>query len=168
MDNGIMASNTALATARHQMVGMGQVAVGQGPDHLAAILGSCIGLAIHHKRLNLGILAHIVLPNSNGQDTNHGKFADTTIPYMLDLFEKREIKPISLTAKLVGGACMFGAAGPMQIGEVNADTIIRTLDAMHVHIADKDIGGTNGRRICFDCSTGNITIETIGRPSHII
>ena len=168
MENGIMASHTDLATARYQTVGMGQIAVGQDKDRLVAILGSCIGLTLHHERLKLGILAHIVLPYSNGQEANPGKFADTAIPYMLDLFEQHEIKPIGLTAKLVGGARMFGTIGPMQIGKVNADTIIRTLDAMHIRVKNKDIGGTNGRRISFDCSTGKITVETIGHMSHII
>ncbi|KKM08347.1 hypothetical protein LCGC14_1724620, partial [marine sediment metagenome] len=123
---------------------------------------------LHHRRLQFGALAHIVLPNSNRQKASPGKFADAAIRYMLDSFQQRGIKSIGLTAKLIGGACMFGIEGPLQIGESNVRTITQILEAASVRIVGSDVGGTSGRRITFDCSTGRINIETIGQPQRTL
>jgi len=162
-----MASCTDIKTKQNQAVGMGQIVVGQNPVQLTAVLGSCIGLVFHHKRLRLGALAHVVLPSSNGKPTQPGKFADTAIPYMLEQFRRRGIEPTGLSAKLVGGACMFGLAGPMHIGQSNDEAIVQALNAARVSIAARDVGGNSGRRITFDCDSGTLTVETIGQPPRV-
>ncbi len=159
-----MASVKAVATVRHKIVGMGQIAVAQSPACLTAVLGSCTGVALYHRRLRLGALAHVVLPDSGGRTASPGKFADTAVPHLLDLLARHGATTAGLSAKLVGGACMFGTGGPMQIGDANVAAVTRLLHEAGVRISGKDIGGTSGRRICFDCNTGEVTIETVGNP----
>lgn len=163
-----MASCLDIDTKRNQTVGMGQIVIGQNPARLTAVLGSCIGLTFHHKRLRWGALAHVVLPNSFGKPGGPGKFADTAITYMLEQFRRRGIEPSMLSAKLVGGACMFGLAGPMQIGQSNDKAIVQALGEARVPIVAKDVGGTSGRRITFDCKSGTITVETVGYPPRVL
>ncbi len=163
-----MASGTAIETTRDQIVGMGQIAIAQKPVCLTAVLGSCIGVALHHRRSQLGVFAHVVLPDSGGRAANPGKFADTAIRHMLELLQRRQATTSGLTAKLVGGACMFGATGPMQIGQANVEAISRLLQDAGIRVAKKDLGGASGRRISFDCGSGLVTIETVGNPPRTI
>ena len=149
-------------------VGMGQVVVAGQPDCLTAVLGSCIGVAIYHERLRIGALAHVVLPESNGRTTTPGKFADTAIPYMLDLLKQRGAHAPVLVAKLIGGACMFGGKGPMQVGESNMQAVLKALQAAHVRVAAKDVGGNAGRRVLLDCQTGLLTVNTVGNPPRTL
>ena len=62
---------------------MGQMVVARGDASLSAVLGSCIGVALHHAGLQIGGLGHVVLPDSHGRVGQPGKFADTAIPAML-------------------------------------------------------------------------------------
>ncbi len=149
-------------------VGMGQIVPGRQPGCLTAILGSCIGVTFYHERLQLGVLGHVVLPDSNGQGTNPGKFADTAIPHMIELLKQHGIGPGELDAKITGGACMFGSDGPMQIGDANVKAVVEALKTAEVSIAGKDTGGSAGRRISFDCTTGLLTIDTVGNPSKML
>ncbi len=169
-----MASVTVKETTIDKPVGMGQIAVARKPVRLTAVLGSCIGVVLHHSRLQLGLLAHVVLPDSScgtasaGRAKSPGKFADTAIPKLLETLQAHGGTPAGAVAKIVGGSRMFGKGGPMQIGENNATAVIRALQLAGIRVAAKDIGGTTGRRISLDCGTGTLTVETVGNPSRTL
>jgi len=129
-------------------------------------LGSGVGVAIYHPRLQLGVLAHVVLAQSNGRPSTPGKFADTAVPHMMQMIEKEGGKPSGLVVKLAGGACMFGAGGPLNIGEANIAALTKALDQYGIRVADKDLGGTSGRRVSLDCESGILTVQMVGCPAR--
>lgn len=149
-------------------VGMGQVVLAYKPATLTAVLGSCVGVALYHARRQVGVLAHVVLADSAGRSALPGKFADTAIPYMIDLFAREGIPASNLVAKLAGGACMFGTGGPMQIGDANVEAVLRGLARAGIRVVGKDVGGTKGRRVALNCSDGTLEIENIGCPSRTL
>jgi chemotaxis protein CheD len=146
---------TTFETGTKASVGMGQILVARPPDSLTSVLGSCIGVAMHHSRTKLGILAHVVLPDSAGREGSLGKYADTAIAEMLRIFNHEGIAANTIVARLTGGANMFGSSnGPLQIGEQN--------------IVGQHLGGNKGRRITFNCETGAVTIEIVGSHTETI
>ena len=150
-------------------VGMGDAAFARAPTRLTAILGSCVAVALYDQTHRSGMLAHVVLPSANGGLAHPTKFADTAVPHMLSMLGPRGVKPGELTAKLVGGACMFGGAGRlMDIGRHNAEVASEALEAAGIQVTGRDIGGTVGRRICFDLATGVLTVESPGNPPRTI
>lgn len=151
-------------------VGMGQAALAQKPASLTAILGSCVGVSLFSPRRQLGVLGHVVLPHGNGNssDSAPAKYADRAVPYMLELLRAYDVMPSGLVAKIAGGACMFGKGAALQIGETNIDAVVRALEAAGLHVAGRDVGGTVGRRVSLDCSTGCLTIQTVGNPPRTI
>ena len=161
-----MATLTASNTSKETLVGMGQIAAGRAPERMKTVLGSCIGLAIYHPRLKTGAIAHVVLPDSAGRGGAPGKFADTAVPEMLKLLKELGAPPHGLTAKLAGGANMFGGSGPLQIGDANAEAVVRALRSIGIQAAGQDVGGTKGRRVTFDCTSGEMTVECAGRPAR--
>jgi chemotaxis protein CheD len=116
----------------------------------------------------LGVLGHVVLPHATGTTVYPVKFADTAVPYMLAMLAGRGAKPSTLVAKIAGGACMFGDDKFMQIGRMNIQATQQALAAAGIHIAGEDVGGTVGRRICFDLASGFLIVEPLGHPSHTI
>jgi chemotaxis protein CheD len=145
-------------------VGMGEIVVAQAPVILAAVLGSCVGVAAYCPRLRLGGLAHVVLPRANGLVTNPGKFADTAVPHLLALMERKGALRSELVIKIAGGACMFGQGGPLQIGDDNAEVVLAVLQREGLRVAGQDLGGTQGRRVSLDCATGALHIDCVGMP----
>jgi chemotaxis protein CheD len=163
-----MAACTANKTAGQTAVGIGQSVVASEPTRLTTILGSCIALAMYSPHHRLGMLSHVVLPHSSGDTSHPAKFADTAVPYMLATLKDRGIKPGNLIAKIAGGACMFGDGKFMQIGDGNIQATLKALGEAGVPVAGQDVGGTLGRRVCFDLASGSVTVECIGHPSHTI
>ncbi len=157
-----MSSCTAKNENRGRLVAMGQLQYGRPPDCFAAILGSCIGVTLYHTRKKLGALAHVVLAESAGRPGPPCKFADTAIPHLLEIFEKELGTRTGIVAKIAGGAAMFGGVGPMQIGEINAAAVKKELQAAKVRFAGEHVGGDKGRRITFDCATGDLIVQIVG------
>jgi chemotaxis protein CheD len=163
-----MITSLAKEQNKETAVGMGQAVVVHEPARLTSILGSCVAVTLYSPKLRLGMLSHVVLPNGNGNLAAPAKFADTAVPYMLSTMQERGARRSELIAKVAGGACMFGGGRFMDIGESNARVAIALLEAARVPIVGRDIAGTVGRRICFDLSNGNLTVESPGHPSRII
>jgi chemotaxis protein CheD len=163
-----MSTSATSNPAREILVGMGQIAAGQGPQRMKAILGSCIGLALYHPGRQAGVMAHIVLPDSAGRDGAPGKFADTAVPQMLALLREEGLPTFGLTAKLAGGANMFNGSGPLQIGDANAEAVATALKKAGIRVAAQDIGGTRGRRIDFDCANGEMIVQCAGQPTRTL
>lgn len=163
----------ALCTPAHAIadiqVGMGQVAAAEGPQRLRSVLGSCVGVVLYHPRTHRGTLAHVVLPDSAGRSgAGPGKFADTAVPHMVDLLRMAGPLRRELIAKIAGGANMFAHTGPLQIGEANTQAVIRALEAAGVRLVAKDVGGTCGRRITFDCSSGELLLEIASATPRVL
>ncbi len=159
-----MNSCTAPEMQKDVTVGMGQVASSKAPGRLKSVLGSCVGVAIFHPRCPVGVLAHVVLPEASGRTGSPGKFADTAIPHMLQMLDNLGVPRTGRIAKIAGGAQMFAASGPMQVGDNSVDAGDRALSAAGIRITAKNVGGTSGRRLTFDCSNGELQIEIVGKP----
>jgi chemotaxis protein CheD len=163
-----MITSKTIANTTETLVGMGQIAAGAPPQTMKAVVGSCIALALYHPRLRRGAMAHIVLPDSAGRDGAPGKFANTAVPRMLELLRELNAPAACLTAKLAGGANMFGSAGPLQIGDANIGAVAHSLRAAGIRIAAQDVGGNRGRRVTFDCEGGAMIVESAGQPTKTL
>jgi len=163
-----MASTTITQTENETMVGMGQALARRAPQQLWAILGSCVAVVLCDPRRQVGALCHVVLPSAAGRSGSPAKFADTSVPHMLQLFREMGVSGDGLVAKIAGGASMFGHAMPMEVGENNVHSIVAALAAAGIRVAGKDVGGNKGRRVTLDCSSGKLLIEVLGSPDKIL
>lgn len=156
-------TSATLAPPTAHSAGMGLIVHAAAPDTLTTVLGSCVGVAIHHPRTRQALLAHVVLPASGGRPIPAGKFADTAIPQMLKQLAELGIHDGTLIVKIAGGANMFGLpAGPMQVGENNVAAVEAALTKAKLKIAARHVGGNKGRRVTFDCQSGIYKIEVVG------
>lgn len=157
-------------------VALGQWAVSAAPSKIRTLLGSCVGVVLYDRVAKLGGVAHIVLPCSRGQTDQLGKYADTAIPAVIAEFDMRlgGKSRSRLTAKLIGGANMFQTAIGMQqnsvlnIGQQNQEVIEEILANLRVPILARDLGGTCGRRLTLDTTSGIVTIKIPGGADYEI
>lgn len=172
----ILSSTDATGAVEAVSVAIGQIAVAAAPVQLRALLGSCVGLALHDRVAKLGGLAHVMLPSSRGATDSPGKFADTAVPALVSELERRLGRPGRgrFVAKLVGGACMFqiqavGNPHPgLNVGRQNHEALEQILNALQIPIIARDLGGTTGRRMTLDTATGLVTIKVPGGRDHEI
>jgi chemotaxis protein CheD len=135
---------------------------------LQTLVGSCVGVALHDRVLRVGGLAHVVLPDSRGSADHPGKFADTAIPRLID--DLRRLGCGSprgrLSARLVGGARMFGTGDVVAIGQSNQEAVERVLAALGIPVVARDLGGETGRRMILDTRTGAVLIRVPGGDEY--
>jgi chemotaxis protein CheD len=145
------------------LVGMGESVFLQPEETARAVVGSCIGLALYHRRCKLAAVAHIVLPEAAGRSAMPGKFADTAIPHLVSLLENEGALRHGLIAKAVGGAQMFGGVtGPLQIGDANAKAVSKILAELAIPLEGQCFGGTKGRKFSFSAASGEMLVESAG------
>ena len=157
-------------------VAIGQWSVAAAPTVLRTLLGSCVGVVLYDRAAKLGGLAHVVLPSARGGVDHPGKYADTAIPSMIADFEQwlRGNSRVRLTAKLVGGANMLpmqsvaNASVSMNIGQRNQEAIEQILAELRIPILARDVGGTAGRHLTLDTTTGIVTIKVPGGANYEI
>ncbi|HEX7379299.1 MAG TPA: chemotaxis protein CheD [Pirellulales bacterium] len=149
---------------------MGEIAVARSSGALRTLLGSCLGLALYDRKLKIGALAHIVLPDSLGRDEHPGKFADSAVPHMIHrMRELADNHPLRLQAKLAGGANMFATTSAANtVGAQNVSAVERILDECRIPVVGRHCGGEQGRKMTLDLATGAVTIEIVGAESFTL
>ena len=148
-------------------------AVGQGQTVLSTIgLGSCVAIALYDAQTRVGGLAHILLPNESlSRDaTNRAKFPTTAVPLLVDAMRRLGASG-ALTAKIVGGASMFGAllpAGGINMGERNVVSTRQTLEAHGIPTVRADTGGDHGRSVYFHLSDGRVLVRSLKKGDRVL
>jgi chemotaxis protein CheD len=155
-------------------VAIGQWAVAAAPAKVRTLLGSCVGVVLYDRAARLGGLAHIVLPSARGAVDYPGKYADTAIPALIADLERRLGGKVRtrLIAKLVGGANMFQMdpslreRSGLNIGQRNQEAIEQILAELTIPVMARDMGGTAGRRLTLDTTSGIVTIRIPGGADY--
>jgi len=150
-------------------IAIGQIGIAKGSGVLRTFVGSCVGLVLHVRSQRAAGLAHVMLPASNGRGTPPGKYADTAVAETLRLLrEAVGESTLACTAKLVGGATMFGFQSGTPIGEQNVLALEQLLGDLGIPITGRICGGRHGRRLAVDVITGTVTVETAGQGTETL
>jgi chemotaxis protein CheD len=160
-------------TAVETIVRMGGLATSSAPgDVLVSLgLGSCIGLGLIDRRMGIAGLAHIVLPQSQGQaQENPRKFADLAVPELLARLEERGARKVRLEAVIVGGASMFAvSAAGLEVGQRNEAAVRELLEQHGIPVVAAATGGSKGRTIRIDVGSSAVTVrEAGGREEELL
>ncbi len=154
-------------------VGMADAKVAKDGDSLRTLgLGSCVGITLYDDILKIGGMAHIMLPVSNvDKEVNLAKFADTGVPYLLEMVLGMGAARARLKAKMAGGAQMFANAHGLEVirvGPRNIEAVQEMLKKLHIPIIASAVGGNFGRTIELDCQTGKLGIRTAQYGESVI
>ena len=145
-------------------VGMAEAKIAGDGDSLRTLgLGSCVGVAIYDPIRKIGGLGHIMLPLSCGKTELPAKYADTGIPYLLNLMKDAGSSTRNMVAKLAGGAQMFAAttgSDIVRVGPRNVEAVRQWLELAGLPIIAADVGGNMGRTVELFTDTGDFSIRT--------
>jgi chemotaxis protein CheD len=143
-----------------------QIAVASGQVLATFALGSCIGLAVHDGKAQVGGLLHFMLPDSSIDPerarTNPFMFADTGIPLLLQrVFEKGATKR-HLVVHAAGGAQMMDEEGVFEIGKRNYLAARKLLWKAGLLLSGEAVGGVQSRTLRLEVGSGRITLQEGG------
>lgn len=161
--------------SRSFTIGISDYAVSKNPNILITYaLGSCVGICLYDKVMQVGGLSHIMLPDSTlftRGETNRMKFADTAIVDMVAEMRKLGADAGRLTAKIAGGARMFQTQPGSSIGSIgdrNVESVKLVLRKLHIPISAEDTGKDYGRTVYFDLSTGKMKVRSLNKGDILL
>jgi chemotaxis protein CheD len=148
-------------------VGISEFRVARAPEILVSYgLGSCLGIVLYDARLQIGGLAHSLLPGARpgGRENRPAKHVEGAIRLMVDELLGAGSDLRFLTAKLAGGANMFESLNPgveEGIGVRNISMGRQVLAQIGIPLLAEDVGGNHGRTIEFDLATGLLQVRSL-------
>lgn len=149
-------------------VGMADLKIAAGGAVLRTTgLGSCVGLTLFDERTRVAGMVHVMLPSSDiarEASINIAKYADTSIPHLIDLMRQEGAEPRRFVAKMAGGAQMFAFntnSDTMRIGPRNVESCKRMLQSYNIPLLAEDTGSNYGRTVEFSSISGMLTIRSV-------
>jgi len=154
-------------------VGVAAWAVDRGDDVVLFTLGlgSCVGVVLYDPGSKVGALLHILLPSQQmARDrSNPGRFPETAIPLVLAEMEAAGAQRDRLTARLAGGASMFGpGTAPIAMGERNVAAARRALAAQHIPVVAEDVLERYGRSVYVHLGDGRVEVRTVANGQRTL
>lgn len=148
------------------VVGMGDVRVTEHNNYLRAVgIGSCVAITLHDRHMEIGGLAHAMLPcREEGYDKSQpGRFADAAIGMLVAEMRRRGSEIKNIRAKIFGGANMFPvmipAGSDLDIGKRNVLAVREELRRYDIEIIAEEVGGHINRTVLFDIGDGSVAVR---------
>lgn len=132
-------------------------------------IGSCVGVCALDPQVNVGGMAHIMLPEAPTHKPvdRLGKFADTGLPELLARMLQMGAVVSRIRVAFAGGAHVSRPGSETErlhsIGDRNVQVVGEQIERLGLQLVKTDIGGSMGRSIRFDLSSGVVKIHTINR-----
>ncbi|HEY4307753.1 MAG TPA: chemotaxis protein CheD [Gemmatimonadaceae bacterium] len=136
-------------------------------------LGSCVAIVLYDAATQIGGLAHVLLPNPQmARDrSNPAKFPSTAVPLLLAEMHHLGARAERVTAKIVGGASMFGnliPSGGINIGERNVAAVRDVLEEARIPIIGEDTGSDYGRSVFLYVLSGRVEVRSLRKGSRVL
>lgn len=153
------------------VVGISDMNVATKPGVLVTYaLGSCVGICLYDRVYGISGLSHILLPDSAmcPNDKNVMKFADTAVKTLIEMMERVGASRNRITAKIAGGARLFGGENGIQIGDRNVVAVKEQLVKFRIPLVAEDTGLNYGRTLEFHSEDGVVHVKTALKGPKII
>lgn len=152
-------STSALTVYLHP----GQLLVSGEPYSVTTILGSCVAVCIHDALLNIGGIAHFILPLRVGNGEFLPRFGNVAIQKLIDGLMNIGSQKRNLQAKLFGGACVVPAfrGRDKYLGTQNFELAREVLKDEGIDIIAEDVGGLRARKLVFNLHDGTAWVKVL-------
>lgn len=156
-------------SVRQVNVRVADLAAAAGPETVLQTvgLGSCVAIALYDRATRVGGLAHVLLPTlaQTRDRSNPAKVAETAVPALVEAMRASGAgEPRRYTARLIGGASMFGSllqGGGTNVGERNVVAAREALAQAGIAVTGEDVGGDHGRSVFLHLADGRVHVRSL-------
>jgi len=135
---------------------------------LSTVLGSCVAACVRDSTAGVGGMNHFMLPDDGSSSSGasasasmrYGAYAmEMLINELLKAGARRE----RLEAKVFGGGAVLANMTMLNIGDRNADFVLRYLQLEQVRVAAQDLRGSLPRRVSYFPRSGKVMVRKLHR-----
>ncbi|SDZ68012.1 chemotaxis protein CheD [Variovorax sp. YR752] len=141
---------------------------------LSTVLGSCVAACLHDREAGVAGMNHFMLPDDGeaagtgtrdaSESMRYGAYAmDTLIRELVRAGARRD----RLRAKVFGGGAVLANMTTLNIGDRNADFVLRYLRNERIEVAAQDLRGPHARRVCFVPATGKAIVRKLRAQTEV-
>jgi len=134
---------------------------------LVTVLGSCVCACIRDKVSGIGGMNHFMLPDA-GQDQNNplgasARYGAYAMEILINQLLKMGAKRGNFEAKVFGGGAVLRGFTVANIGERNADFVLKFLDMEKIPVAAQDLLDIYPRKVYYFPRTGLVRVKKLRR-----
>lgn len=145
----------------------GEYYVTSGDMMLTTVLGSCVSACVYDRTAGVGGMNHFMLPEKAGPegstDAAAMRYGAYSMTMLFDELLKVGARRERLEAKVFGGGAVLTGMTTLNVGDLNADFVLRYLRTAQVKVIAQDLRGSLPRRINYFPSNGRVTVRKLRR-----
>ena len=139
---------------------------------LTTVLGSCVSACVRDSTAGIGGMNHFMLPEDADPASRDAaaamRYGVYAMEMLLNELFKAGARRERLEAKVFGGGAVLANMTMLNIGDRNADFVLRYLQTEQVRIAAQDLRGSLPRRINYFPMTGRVTLRKLRRQDDAL
>lgn len=139
---------------------------------LTTVLGSCVSACVRDSTAGVGGMNHFMLPEDADPSSRSAaaamRYGAYAMEMLLNELFKAGARRERLEAKVFGGGAVLANMTTLNIGDRNADFVLRYLQMEQVRISAKDLRGDLPRRINYFPMTGRVTMRKLRRQDDLL
>ena len=132
---------------------------------LVTVLGSCVAACIRDRFLRIGGMNHFMLPDGGGEAGSPASESARYGAYAMEVLVNELIKQGAhrgtLEAKVFGGGAVLQGLTQTNVGERNAEFVLRYLRTEGIAVAAKDLLDIYPRKVYFFPKTGRAVVRKL-------
>ena len=138
---------------------------------LTTVLGSCVAACIVDIDNGVAGMNHFMLPDEGDSTARDQTESMRYGAYAMDVLIRELIRSGArrdrLQAKVFGGAAVLANMTTLNIGDRNADFVLRYLNAERISVAAQDLRGQHARRVCFMPASGKAVVRKLRASADV-
>lgn len=138
---------------------------------LTTVLGSCVAACIVDIDNGVAGMNHFMLPEEGDSTARDQTESMRYGAYAMDVLIRELIRSGArrdrLQAKVFGGAAVLANMTTLNIGDRNADFVLRYLNAERISVAAQDLRGQHARRVCFMPASGKAVVRKLRASADV-
>ncbi|MGR3319951.1 MAG: chemotaxis protein CheD [Candidatus Anammoxibacter sp.] len=147
---------------KNVLVKPGDLCFPEKTNLLCAVVGSGVAITVFDTKRRCGGMCYYIKPLRNNPNETSTSFACPSIIGLLNMLLGSGSQLKYLEAQLYGGAANQKAEGHINgLGDQNVNVAKEILNLQNVRIVGTGIGGTYGRKVVFDTSSGETVIAKV-------
>ena len=132
---------------------------------LVTVLGSCVCACIRDKVSGIGGMNHFMLPDS-GQDQNNplgesARYGTYAMEILINQLLKMGAKRSNFEAKVFGGGAVLRGFTVANVGERNAEFVLKFLKTEKIHVAAQDLLDIYPRKVYYFPQSGLVRVKKL-------
>jgi chemotaxis protein CheD len=136
---------------------------------IVTVLGSCVAACIRDSHSGIGGMNHFMLPDSRADESSplssSARYGTYAMEILINHITKMGARRANLEAKVFGGGNVLAGLTVANVGERNAEFVLRFLRTEKIRVVARDLVDIYPRKVYYFPKTGKVMVKKL-RNTH--